>query len=61
MFCAFIRPRYQVSVYRTIGPLVSHIFWPVQNAMTRTSAQSTRLHFRFFVLFTFHAKFTGFS
>ena len=23
MFCAYIRPRYQVSVYRTIGPLVS--------------------------------------
>ena len=22
-FCAYIRPRYQVSVYRTIGPLVS--------------------------------------
>ena len=22
MFCAFTRPRYQVSVYRTIGPLV---------------------------------------
>ena len=23
LFCAFTRPRYQVSVYRTIGPLVS--------------------------------------
>ena len=23
MFCAFTRHRYQVSVYRTIGPLVS--------------------------------------
>ena len=22
MFCALLRPRYQVSVYRTIGPLV---------------------------------------
>ena len=22
MFCAFTMPRYQVSVYRTIGPLV---------------------------------------
>ena len=22
MFCAYTRPRYQVSVYRTIGPLV---------------------------------------
>ena len=22
MFCAFTRPRYQVSVYRTIGPLL---------------------------------------
>ena len=22
MFCAYNRPRYQVSVYRTIGPLV---------------------------------------
>ena len=27
MFCALLRPRYQVSVYRTIGPLV-------HNAMT---------------------------
>ena len=23
IFCAYTRPRYQVSVYRTIGPLVS--------------------------------------
>ena len=23
MLCAYTRPRYQVSVYRTIGPLVS--------------------------------------
>ena len=22
MFCAYTRPRYQVSVFRTIGPLV---------------------------------------
>ena len=26
MFCAYTRPRYQVSVYRTIGPLVEIIF-----------------------------------
>ena len=27
MFCAFTRPRYQVSVYKTIGPLVLiHLF-----------------------------------
>ena len=25
MFCAYARPRYQVSVYRTIGPLVLYI------------------------------------
>ena len=25
MFCAYTRPRYQVSVYRTIGPLVNII------------------------------------
>ena len=24
MFCAYTRPGYQVSVYRTIGPLVSY-------------------------------------
>ena len=24
MFCSYTRPSYQVSVYRTIGPLVSH-------------------------------------
>ena len=32
MFCAYTRPRYQVSVYRTISPLVSpcllfDIYW----------------------------------
>ena len=26
MFCAYTRPRYQVSVYRTIGPLVFFSF-----------------------------------
>ena len=26
MFCAYTRPRYQVSIYRTIGPLVFNIF-----------------------------------
>ena len=25
MLCAYTRPRYQVSVYRTIGPLVLHM------------------------------------
>ena len=25
MFCAFTRPRYQVSIYRTIGPLVCFV------------------------------------
>ena len=25
MFCAYIRPRYQVSVYRAIGPLVKNM------------------------------------
>ena len=25
MFCAYPRPRYKVSVYRTIGPLVSKL------------------------------------
>ena len=41
LFCAFTRPRYQVSVYRTIGPLVlcivsqfkqtgAHLFWQAQ-------------------------------
>ena len=25
MFCAFTRPRYQVRVYRTIGPLVLYL------------------------------------
>ena len=24
MLCAYTRPRYQVSIYRTIGPLVIH-------------------------------------
>ena len=43
MFCAFNRPRYQVSVYRTIGPLVSSyvlsIFLiQIQYAMYRSSS-----------------------
>ena len=25
MFCTLLRPRYQVSVYRTIGPLVYYV------------------------------------
>ena len=27
MFCALLRPRYQVSVYRTIDPLVLKLFF----------------------------------
>ena len=27
MFCAYTRPRYQVSVYRTIGPLVFNLIF----------------------------------
>ena len=27
MFCAYTRPRYQVSVYRTIGPLGFHVWF----------------------------------
>ena len=30
MFCAYTRPRYQVSVYRTIGPLVYMYIAPGQ-------------------------------
>ena len=26
MFCAYTRPEYQVSIYMTIGPLVSKLF-----------------------------------
>ena len=26
MFCAYTRPRYQMSVYKTIGPLVLSLF-----------------------------------
>ena len=26
MFCTYTRPRYQVSVYRTIGPLVQNLY-----------------------------------
>ena len=29
-FCTYSRPRYQVSVYRTIGPLVLGLIWPAQ-------------------------------
>ena len=29
MVCAYTRPRYQVSVYRTIGPLVFRLFFSV--------------------------------
>ena len=36
-FCAFTRPRYQVSVYRTIGPLVSKK-WPEKHLFICFSA-----------------------
>ena len=29
MFCAYTRPRYQVSVYRTIGPLLFFCFFSI--------------------------------
>ena len=29
MLCAYMRPRYKVSVYRTIGPLVFKVVWPL--------------------------------
>ena len=35
MFCAYMRPRYQVSVYRTIGPLVILSNWSVIEHRTR--------------------------
>ena len=37
MFCAYTRPRYQVSVYRTIGPLVLCLYrgTDVRSAFTR--------------------------
>ena len=51
MFCAYIRPRYQVSVYRTIGPLVYYIsllrkiIILQQNFATKLSAfKATRGH-----------------
>ena len=54
MFCAYTRPKYQVSVYRTIGPLVlsPHLnervdrytrFWPlsgIQHRMFRIPLES---------------------
>ena len=33
MFCAYTRPRYQVSVYRTIGPLVCIFTWRISTAL----------------------------
>ena len=44
MFCALLGPRYQVSVYRTIGPLVarSHTNLAVQNM----ASQASNLEFR---------------
>ena len=29
MFCVYIRPRYPVSIYKTIGPLVLRILSPL--------------------------------
>ena len=51
MFCAYTRPRYQVSVYRTIGPLVSgvmhcnmdNLFVPACFLYTAT-ANNSQLH-----------------
>ena len=39
MFCAYTRPRYQVSVYRTIGPLVFFIiqgYWSLSSPYRET-------------------------
>ena len=46
IFCAYTRPRYQVSVYRTIGPLVS--FFDENNSSKRNSPMGRRVLRRHF-------------
>ena len=48
MLYAYARPRYQVSVYRTIGPLVSRYLkneWTEFNQILYTHYQGQDLHF----------------
>ena len=40
MFCALTRTRYQVSVYRTIGPLVSPVTFGAEPKITHLMARS---------------------
>ena len=49
MLCAYTRPRYQVSVYRTIGPLVSYFTSDdfcsdINEIMLSTSNQIAKMH-----------------
>ena len=42
MFCAYTRPRYQVSVYRTIGPLVLVVTQENQSSGFPTRSDTNR-------------------
>ena len=44
-FCAYIRPRYQVNVYRTIGPLVV-IYYIYLSLLKRIEFPSNSFVFR---------------
>ena len=58
MFCAYARPRYQVSVCRTIGPLVSFVdenYISKQNSPRRDAAFAAS-HLGLFCLPMFHKK-----
>ena len=55
MYCANGRPRYQVSVYRTIGPLVFIIYGHGRNLGHVTSILLINFHFH--VPKSLHTKF----
>ena len=43
MFCAYTRPRYQVSVYRTIGPLLFFLKDLIETVMIFISSEQKAL------------------
>ena len=43
MFCAYTRPRFQVSVYRTIGPLISYFAQNIDREYTLELSHSSGL------------------
>ena len=44
MFCAYTRPRYQISVYKTIGPLVLLYAVETITLLSEQNKKSCQIH-----------------